>query len=77
MQYYDSDMQHLFEQLGLNSDPESIDAFIEKHKIYSHELHLADAPFWNHSQSEFIRESLYYDSNWSEAVDQLDIILRN
>lgn len=77
MLYYDPDMQNLFEQLGLDTDPDSIDEFIEKNKIYSHELHIADAPFWNQSQSEFIRESIYYDSEWSNSIDELDVILRN
>ncbi|MCP4596364.1 DUF2789 family protein [Neptuniibacter sp.] len=77
MIYYDAEIQNLFKELGLNSDPCAIDEFIEKNKILTGELHIADAPFWNPSQSEFIRDSLYYDSEWSYAVDQLDIILRN
>lgn len=77
MIYYDAEIQKLFKELGLNSDPCAIDEFIEKNKILTGELHIADAPFWNPSQSEFIRDSLYYDSEWSYAVDQLDIILRN
>lgn len=77
MQYYDQDMQSLFRQLGLSDDPFKIDEFIESHKIHSGELHIADAPFWNRTQSNFIRASLYYDCEWSDSVDHLDIILRN
>ena len=77
MLYYDTDMQLLFKQLGLNNDPDSIDAFIEQNKIYSHELHIADAPCWSKSQSEFLRDSIYDNSEWSNSIDELDIILRN
>ncbi|EAR61885.1 DUF2789 family protein [Neptuniibacter caesariensis] len=77
MLYYDTEMQQLFKQLGLNDDPDSIDDFIEQNKIYTHELHIADAPCWSKSQSDFLRESIYYDSKWSDSIDELDIILRN
>lgn len=77
MMYYDTEIQRLFRKLGLDDDPCAIDVFIEKNKILTGEIHIADAPFWNPAQSEFIRESIYYDSEWADAVDQLDIILRN
>lgn len=77
MQTYSEEMLNLFQKLGLDNDVESIDKFIDENKIFSEGVHLADASFWNKHQSEFIRESIYYDRLWSEPVDQLDIILRN
>lgn len=77
MLHYDNDMQDLFEQLGLDNDPRSIDKFIEQNKIDSHGIHITDAPCWDGSQARFIRDSIYYDSQLCEAVDQLDIMLRN
>lgn len=77
MQTYSKDMQKLFQKLGLDNDADSIDNFIDRNKIFSEGVHLADASFWNKHQSEFIRESIYYDKLWSESVDQLDILLRN
>ena len=47
MEYYVQNTQHLFLQLRLNDNPEEIDEFIESHKIYSGELHIADAQFWS------------------------------
>ncbi|MCV6611983.1 MAG: DUF2789 domain-containing protein [Amphritea sp.] len=77
MLHYDSDMQDLFEQLGLDNDTQSIDEFIERNKIYGFDVHITDAPCWDGSQATFIRDSLYYDNQLAEAVDQLDIMLRN
>jgi hypothetical protein len=77
MEYYDQDKQNLFRQLRLNDNPEEIDEFIESHKIYSGELHIADTQFWSTSRSEFIRESLYNDSECLGSVNYLDMILRD
>ncbi|WP_299198362.1 DUF2789 family protein [uncultured Amphritea sp.] len=77
MNYYSRELKNLFQQLGLENDSDSIDNFIDKNKIITEGIHIADAPCWTHSQSEFIRDSIFYDSEWSEPVDQLDIILRN
>ncbi|WP_415898932.1 DUF2789 family protein [Neptuniibacter sp. QD48_11] len=77
MNYHSREIENLFKKLGLNDDPNYIENFIEKNKIDSIETHLADAPCWNKSQSIFLRNKIYSDSQWSEAIDQLDIILRN
>jgi len=65
----------LFEQLGLESDEASIRRFIDSHSLQPSTM-LAEAPFWNHAQSEFIREGLLEDSDWAELIDLLDALLR-
>ncbi len=67
---------NLFQQLGLPSAPEKIDEFIARHHCLSDGMPIEAAPFWNESQAEFIREALLEDSDWAEAVDQLDARLR-
>lgn len=60
----------LFEQLGLPSDSEAIDAFLAGHRLAADQP-LADAPFWSPAQAEFLREALEDDSDWAEDVDEL------
>ncbi|MFJ5255226.1 DUF2789 domain-containing protein [Pseudomonas sp. NPDC088414] len=66
----------LFEQLGLSSDPVSIEQFIATHSPLKPELHLADAFFWSKSQADFLRGEILDDADWAEVVDQLNVLLR-
>lgn len=66
----------LFDQLGLRSDPTSIEQFITTHSPLKPELHLADAFFWSKSQADFLRGEILDDADWAEVVDQLDVMLR-
>lgn len=70
-------MSALFDQLGLPSDPASVDAFIDRHQSLRDTDQLADAAFWTEAQARFLRESIAEDSDWSEVVDQLDASLRH
>lgn len=70
-------MSALFDQLGLPSDPASVDAFIDSHRTLRDADQLADAGFWSAAQARFLRESIEQDSDWSEVVDQLDASLRH
>ncbi len=70
------DMAVLFDQLGLDSSPREIDAFIAKHKPLSLAIALANAPFWSLSQSHFLTEKLQSDDNWSLLIDFLNARLR-
>jgi hypothetical protein len=69
-------LTELFDQLGLPSDAASIDAFVAQHCPLDYEVALADAPFWNIAQAQFIRETVEADADWVEAVDHLDALLR-
>lgn len=66
----------LFEQLGLPSDPEAIESFIRSHAPLPDTLPLADAPFWNQAQADFLSQALEEDADWAEVVDHLDASLR-
>ncbi|TNF02833.1 MAG: DUF2789 domain-containing protein [Gammaproteobacteria bacterium] len=67
----------LFDQLGLPSSQQEIEAFLVAHKPLPDDIYLASAPFWNSSQRAFIAEAITNDSDWAEQVDQLDALLRS
>jgi len=69
-------MQTLFCQLGLASDEEQINAFIEKHRPLPSNIALSEADFWNEAQAVFLAEAVAEDSDWCELVDELDCLLR-
>lgn len=69
------DMATLFAQLGLDSSPTAIKAFIDSHKIPAN-TSLAQAAFWTEAQASFLTENLKQDADWSEVIDQLDVMLR-
>lgn len=62
----------LFQQLGLPSDSQSIEAFIDSHRTQDRAAHLEKLPFWNEAQAHFIEEALEEDSDWAEVVDELN-----
>ncbi|MCY1410876.1 hypothetical protein D3C76_1141270 [compost metagenome] len=61
----------LFDQLGLASDPASIDAFITEHRL-ARDMKLSDAPFWSEQQKKFLKDELIEDADWAEVVDELN-----
>ncbi|MBA53721.1 DUF2789 domain-containing protein [Ketobacter sp.] len=69
-------MCNLFKQLGLPNEPENIDEFISRHRALSDGVRIEQAPFWSDSQAQFLKSAIEEDSEWCEAVDQLDARLR-
>jgi len=67
-------MQTLFEQLGLPSTPEQIDAFISSNHLKKHER-IEQASFWSPAQISFIEDSIREDADWVALVEQLDVQL--
>ena len=65
-------INNLFAQLGLPCKDHEIDQFIRTHTLFSQRIRLDEATFWTPSQASFIKESLDFDSDWSEAVDELN-----
>jgi Protein of unknown function (DUF2789) len=61
----------LFAQLGLPDGEAEIEAFISAHRPLPPDLPLCDAPCWNPSQAEMLREALQQDAEWSAQVDEL------
>ena len=76
MENFEHTLSALFAQLGLDSAPEDIDKFIHAHRPIPDSVSLPDADCWTESQAAFLRESIGYDSDWAEMVDQLDSRLR-
>jgi hypothetical protein len=66
----------LFDQLGLESTDEAIDAFININSPLSGNVMLHKADFWNTSQASCLKEMKDEDADWAEIVDQLDAMLR-
>ncbi|MCY1398565.1 hypothetical protein D9M71_136000 [compost metagenome] len=61
----------LFDQLGLASDPASIDDFISSHRL-AKDMKLSEAPFWTEQQKKFLKDELIEDADWAEVVDELN-----
>lgn len=64
----------LFEQLGLASDQQSIDIFVQQHPLQD-EVKLIDAEFWTPQQAAFLKEGLRTDDDWAPVVDELNRLL--
>lgn len=75
METFEHTLNNLFSQLGLSGEDKDIDAFIEKHCPIPKNISLEEAEFWNSSQSQFLKEALLDDSDWAEAIDQLNVRL--
>lgn len=67
----------LFEQLGLDSDEDSIRQFLERHRPLDDHLEVYKAPFWTPQQAQMLKEKLKCDDDWAIVVDQLSAALRN
>ena len=63
-------MTNLFLQLGLDASEQGIARFIEGHQLAADVL-MADAPYWNDAQRQFLAEQLKADAVWAVIVDQL------
>lgn len=75
MELNNHDLPTLFEQLGLASDQESIDAFIDKNGPLPDGVKLSEADFWTPQQAKFLKEELREDADWAPAVDELNVLL--
>jgi uncharacterized protein involved in type VI secretion and phage assembly len=67
----------LFEQLGLPSSDDEIQAFIQAHQAITPATCLSGADFWTPSQAAFLAEAIAEDADWSRVVDELDVRLRS
>lgn len=68
-------LANLFKQLGLDSDPASIDAFIAGHSPLPPGMLISEAPFWTPSQAALLREEILEDADWAVVVDELNVRL--
>lgn len=65
-------LSEIFKQLGLSDDPVEIDRFISTHSPLDDDVKLVDAPFWNDSQRDFLKEKYIADDDWIPMIDQLN-----
>lgn len=64
-------MTNLFLQLGLDADEAAIAQFIKTHQLPT-DIGLAQAPYWNDAQRQFLTEQIKDDAAWAIVVDQLN-----
>lgn len=69
-----NNIENLFAQLGLDNSQDAIERFTTTH-ILPKEVYVNNAPYWNDGQRHFLQDALRQDSEWTEAVDQLNIML--
>ncbi|SER67202.1 DUF2789 domain-containing protein [Halopseudomonas bauzanensis] len=74
MELPNKDLGDLFDQLGLSSTPEDIEAFFASHSLPP-DIKLIDAPFWTPTQALFLKEEMREDAEWAPIVDQLNVRL--
>lgn len=75
MELPNKDLSTLFEQLGLDSDAESIDAFIATHSPLPDDMKVSEAPFWSVAQATLLKDELLEDAEWAPIVDELNVRL--
>jgi hypothetical protein len=68
-------LETLFDQLGLASDQDSIEAFVAKNGPLPEGVKLSEADFWSENQARFLKEQLHVDAEWAPAVDDLNALL--
>lgn len=71
MELQNIDLAALFDQLGLDSDQQSIETFIGQHPL-DPDTKLVDAPFWSEQQANFLKEQFHADAEWAPVVDELN-----
>ncbi|MBP6900049.1 MAG: DUF2789 domain-containing protein [Burkholderiaceae bacterium] len=64
-------LAELFDQLGLASTPEAIDAFIAQHRPAAQGCALPEAPVWTPAQASFLREAIAADADWALPAEWL------
>ncbi|MFC0047457.1 MULTISPECIES: DUF2789 family protein [Rheinheimera] len=65
----------LFDQLGLPSDDASIERFARHYRLTDGQ-NLYQAEFWTPAQASFLRDAFHQDAEWSDALDQLNGLMR-
>lgn len=69
-------LEHLFDQLGLSSEDDDIDDFIEAHQLPK-DVKITDAPYWTDSQRALVKEKLLADDDWAPIIDDLNTRLHD
>ncbi len=72
MSHVHHDLEDLFAQLGLNSDAESIELFITRHRPLPNDVALYRAEIWSPTQRNFLKEEIIGDGEWALVIDELN-----
>lgn len=76
MEIFQHDLNNLMKQLGFIGT-DAVSDFFQKRKHLPNDVLLENAPFWSASQAAFLREEILNDSDWVEAIDQLNSTLHS
>lgn len=63
-------MTNLLLQLGLEASEGAIAEFIRRHQLPG-DVNVADSPYWNEGQRQFLAEQIKADAPWSIVVAPL------
>lgn len=69
-------LETLFKQLGFPADEVDIDHFVKTHQLSS-DVKLTEAEFWSCNQKEFLIHGFRQDAEWSQVMDELNILLHS
>lgn len=69
-------LTNLFDQLGLPSTEQDIEAFIHSHRPLDASVPLSKASFWTQGQAQFLGEQIKNDADWAVVIDKFDTSLR-
>jgi len=64
-------LTELFDQLGLESDPASIEQFIAEHPLEPDQK-VSEASFWSAAQASLLKEGLRSDDDLAPIIDELN-----
>ena len=67
-------LELLFEQLGLSSESDAIDQFIDNHQLPEGTM-MHEASFWTENQKQFLSSHWQKDDEWSIVIDNLNELL--
>ena len=70
------DLKTLFDQLGLPSEGNAIDTFIEEHQLDA-DTKLTEAAFWEPHQAALLKEWMMADGEEVMVVDELNVRLHS
>ncbi|SBT16721.1 hypothetical protein MGA5115_00803 [Marinomonas gallaica] len=76
METHEHSLKALFDQLGLDSSEQGIEAFVSENDSIPQGVLLWQAPMWSESQAQMLKQMKDEDADWAEVVDELDLMMR-
>lgn len=69
-------LESLFAQLGLETDSDKIDQFIDTHQLAA-DVKVSEAHFWSEAQASLLKEAIMEDGEQVLPVDELNTRLHH